>query len=672
MLRTYASIVMVLVRIVTKISLGEHPDAGLLSIAAILMSCFKTYPVPQDAQTISDNLTQEDSMFDLRKTSSLIATLLMAVSYQASAMAHTQKLQTIQKPAPTVAEAEKFLKDAETRLEKLSNSAQRATWVYETNITDDTEAIAAQANDNNLEAAGEIALQARRYNALPLSQDSQRKLKLLQFNLSFTDPKDREEYTRLAASLSGAYGKAKYCRKPADAASCLDLGALENIMATSRDEALLKEAWLGWHQQATSYKDDYAKYIALSNKGSKEMGYADTGALWRSQYDMKPEEFAAEQERLWLQVKPLYDSLHQYVRLKLRQTYGPNVVPKEGPIPAHLFGNMWSQTWDNLFPIVKPQGQSASLDVSDVLKKKGTDAKAMTDYAERFYTSLGMEKLPDSFWQHSMLTKPRDREVVCHASAWDVNNVTDVRIKMCINPTTEDFITIHHELGHVYYFLAYRDQPFLFKNGANDGFHEAIGDTVALSVTPDYLKKVGLLKEVGDPSQDIGVLLDRALQKVAFLPFGYLVDQWRWQVYSGKVQPKDYDKAWWELREKYQGIKRPEAASANGFDAGAKYHVPADTPYARYFIADILQFQFHRALCREAGYKGPLHRCSIYDNKKAGEKYQAMLKMGASRPWNEALKAMTGEDKMDASAIIDYFAPLKVWLDEQNKVLSKE
>lgn len=593
------------------------------------------------------------------------------LSASASAVSSKSAAHGKSKPA-TVAEAEAFIKDAELRLEKLSNSAQRADWVNQTHITDDTEAMAAQAGELALAAAGEIALASRRYNALPLSADSKRKLMLLQLSLSISNDKDREEYTRLASAMSGEYGKAKYCRKPGDPSSCLDLGQMEAIMATSRDPALLKEIWVGWHQQSLKYKDSYAQFVALSNKGAQEMGFADTGSMWRAQYDMPPAAFAAESERLWLQVKPLYDSLHMYVRLKLRQTYGKDEVPKEGAIPAHLFGNMWSQSWENLYPLVKPQGQNASLDVGAVLKEKNIDAKAMTQLGEGFYTSLGMEKLPATFWEKSMLTKPRDREVVCHASAWDLDNLTDVRIKMCITPTTEDFLTIHHELGHIYYDLAYRKQPFLFKGGANGGFHEAIGDTVALSVTPAYLNKLGLLNEVPDASQDIGVLLHRALEKVAFLPFGYLVDQWRWKVYSGEAKPQDYDKVWWELREKYQGVKRPAALEAYGFDAGAKYHVPANSAYAQYFIAHILQFQIHRALCREAAYVGPLNRCSIFENKKAGEKYQAMLAMGASRPWNEALKAVTGEEQMDATAILDYFAPLKVWLDAQNAVLSKE
>lgn len=608
-----------------------------------------------------------------KKLAIALLTLGIASAYPASAHAADKPAK---RAAPTVAEAEQFLNNAEARLEKLSDTAQRAAWVYETNITDDTETISAQANELALTAAGEIALEARRYNGLPLSAGNKRKLKLLQLSLAISDATDRASYTRLAASMSGDYGKAKYCRKAGDPASCLDLGQMEKIMAESRDPALLKEVWLGWHKQAVKYKDNYAKYVTVSNKGAREMGFADTGALWRSQYDMPADAFAADTERLWQQVKPLYDSLHMYVRLKLRQQYGKvdgkDVVPKDGPIPAHLFGNMWSQSWENLYPIVKPQTQTSSIDVADALKSKNIDAKAMTQFGEKFYTSLGMEKLPESFWQKSLFTKPRDREVVCHASAWDLDNLTDVRIKMCITPTAEDFLTIHHELGHIYYDLAYRKQPFLFKGGANDGFHEAIGDTVALSVTPEYLNKLGLLKDVPDASQDIGVLLDRALQKVAFLPFGYMVDQWRWKVYSGQAKPADYDKVWWELREKYQGVKRPAPMEANGFDAGAKYHVAADVAYSRYFIAHILQFQFHRALCREAGYVGPLNRCSIYENKKAGEKYQAMLSMGASRPWNEALKVVTGEDQMDATAILDYFAPLKVWMDAQNAEMSKE
>ncbi|MES2261523.1 MAG: M2 family metallopeptidase [Pseudomonadota bacterium] len=570
---------------------------------------------------------------------------------------------------PTVAEAERFLAVTEGKLEKLNIDQARAQWVGSNFITEDTEALAAYFGERQLTASGEAALAARRYNGLKLKDDSARKLKLLQLTLMLSDPKERADYAAKQAALNGAYGKAKYC--PTDAKEgCLPLGDLEKILATSRDPARLKEVWLGWHSQSPAYKQTYVDYIALSNKGAREMGFADTGALWRSQYDMAPDAFAGEMERMWQQVQPLYTALHTYTRYKLRQAYGPDVVPASGPIPAHLFGNMWSQSWENIYPLLKPASNASSYDLSKVLVERKTDAKQMTQYAERFYTSLGMQKLPETFWQRSLLTKPRDREVVCHASAWSLDGKDDVRIKMCITPTDEDFKVIHHELGHVYYFLAYRKQPFLFQTGANDGFHEAIGDTVALSITPDYLKQIGLMEQAPEANADIGELLQRALAKVAFLPFAYSVDKWRWDVYGGKVAPADYDKTWWQLREKYMGVSRPAPMVAGGFDAGAKYHVAADVPYARYFLAHLLQFQFHRALCREAGYTGPLHRCSVYGNEKAGAKLEKMLEMGASKPWPEALKAISGEERIDGSALLDYFAPLKVWLDEQNRQLA--
>ena len=575
--------------------------------------------------------------------------------------------------APTVAEAERFVADAEALLRKLDHNYGRAEWVAQNFISDDTEVITAQMGEQRLTAAGEMALKARRFNKLKLPEATARKLKILQLTLMLTDSGDRAAYTRLAAGMTGAYGKAKYCPTLADGSTgpCLALGQMEKVLAESRDPARLKEIWLGWHAQSPQYKDKYAEFVTLSNKGAREMGFADTGALWRSGYDMPADAFAAEMERLWQQVKPLYDSLHTYTRHKLRESYGPDQVPASGPIPAHLFGNMWSQTWNNLYPILKPEGNKDSYSLTKQLVAKNTSALEMTKYAENFYTSLGLESLPATFYTRSLLTKPRDREVVCHASAWQMDGAQDVRIKMCINPTEEDFTVIHHELGHIYYDLAYARQPHLFQNGANDGFHEAIGDTIALSITPGYLQKVGL-RDSAPAGDDIADLMDRALGKVAFMPFAYVVDKWRWDVYAGKTKPADYDKAWWELREKYQGVARPGPITAAGFDAGAKYHVPADTPYARYFLATMLQFQFHRALCREAGYVGPLNRCSIYGNKKAGEKLQAMLTLGASKPWQEALKAMSGEEKIDGGALLEYFAPLKVYLDEQNKLMAAQ
>ncbi|MFJ1469377.1 MULTISPECIES: M2 family metallopeptidase [Massilia] len=608
-----------------------------------------------------------------RPIGALVAAMCAGALFAAPAYSATKAASS--KGKPTVAEAERFVAESEKKLDQLGLDAGRAEWVAENFITLDTETLTAQANEQYLTVSGDIALKARRYNGLKVPEASARKLMLMQQSLMLENADDRGAYARLAASMTGAYGKAKYCPAAAAGAAkpdCMPLGELEKVLATSHDPARLKEVWLGWHAQSPAYKQDYAKYVELSNKGARAMGYADTGALWRSRYDMAPDAFSAEMERLWQQVKPLYDSLHTYTRYKLRQAYGPDVVPADGPIPAHLLGNMWAQSWDNLYPILKPAGLEKGEDLTALLEERKTSAVEMTRYAEGFYTSLGMRKLPATFWERSLLTKPRDREVVCHASAWDLDGKDDVRVKMCITPTAEDFRVIHHELGHLYYDLAYSNQSPMFKNGANDGFHEAIGDTVALSITPAYLKKIGLMKTDPDPKQEIGPLLYTALQKIAFMPFAYKVDKWRWQVYGGQVKPADYDKAWWALTQQYQGVSRPAPIADGGFDAGAKFHVASDTPYARYFLAHVLQFQFHRALCKEAGDTGPLYRCSIYGNQKAGAKFQQMLEMGTSKPWPEALKAVTGSDRMDATAMLEYFAPLKTWLDEQNKQLAVE
>jgi peptidyl-dipeptidase A len=369
---------------------------------------------------------------------------------------------------------------------------------------------------------------------------------------------------------------------------------------------------------------------------------------------------------LWQQVRPLYVSLHTYVRWQLAKKYGPSVVKEDAPIPAHLLGNMWAQDWTNIYPLVAPANVDPSYDLSAILKSRNTSAVDIVHTAERFFVSLGFAPLPKTFWERSMFDKPRDREVVCHASAWDIDYVDDLRIKVCLEPTEEDFTTAHHELGHNFYQRAYDKQPPLFRNGANDGFHEAIGDTIALSVTPEYLKQIGLIDAVPPPSADTGLLLHRALEKVAFLPFGLMIDKWRWGVFSGKIPPSEYNKAWWDLRREYEGIAPPEERSEADFDPGAKYHIAANVPYMRYFLSFVMQFQFHRALCRAAGYTGPLNRCSIYGNKAAGDKLNKMLEMGQSRPWPEAFEAMTGEKRMDGTAILDYFAPLKKWLDEQN------
>ncbi len=570
-------------------------------------------------------------------------------------------------PKATPEQARTFIGDAEQKLLVLGVDAARADWIKSTYITDDTELLSAKLDERSIAATVDYAKQATRFDGLKLDPVTARKLKLLKLSLTIAtpaDPKKSEDLTRIVAEMEGTYGKGKFC--PSGPDSCQDLEQLSKTLAESRNPDELLKAWTGWHAIARPMRNDFVRYVDLANEGARQLGFQDNGAMWRAKYDMDPDAFARELDRLWEQVKPLYLSLHAYVRAKLRARYG-DIVPANGPIPAYLLGNMWAQDWDNIYPLVEPPNADPGYDLTKLLKQHSTDWKQMVKYGENFFVSLGFDPLPQTFWERSLFLKPRDRDVVCHASAWDIDNVNDVRLKMCIQITGEDFYTIHHELGHNFYQRAYSKQPPLFRDSANDGFHEAVGDTIALSITPEYLVKLGLLDRAPDTSKDIGLLLHRALDKIAFLPFGLVIDQWRWKVFSGQIPPEKYNETWWQLREKYQGIAPPPGRTETDFDPGAKYHVAANVPYMRYFLADILQFQFHRALTRTAGCTGPLNRCSIFDNKAAGTRLNSMLEMGASRPWQEALEKIAGTREMDASAIRDYFAPLEKWLNEQNR-----
>ena len=570
-------------------------------------------------------------------------------------------------PTPSPEEARAFVERAENELADVWEEAARASWVQSTYITDDTEILAARASEKATAASVRLAQEAARFRGLELPFDLSRKLMLLRLALTVPAPADplaNAELSRILTSMESTYGKGKFCP---DQGECWDLQRMSQMLAESRDPKVLLDVWKGWRTVSPAMKDEFTRYVELGNEGARELGFDDLGAMWRSKYDMPPEDFARELDRLWEQVKPLYVSLHAYVRRRLRETYGPELVPESGLLPAHLLGNMWAQQWGNVDPLVAPPNADPGFDLTERLKAKEVDELEMVRYGERFFGSLGFAPLPDSFWARSLFIQPRDRDVVCHASAWDIDGKDDLRIKMCINVNAEDFSTIHHELGHNFYQRAYSGLSPLYRDSANDGFHEAIGDTIALSITPSYLRQVGLIDEEPDPEKDLGLLMRMALDKVAFLPFGLLVDLWRWKVFSGEIPPERYNESWWELREKYQGVAAPVPRSEEDFDAGAKYHVAASVPYSRYFIAAILQFQFHRALCRIAGYEGPLNRCTVYADVRAGARLDAMLKLGLSRPWPDALEAMTGERDMDATALLDYFQPLQAWLDAQNE-----
>jgi len=600
-----------------------------------------------------------------------LATIVATYCLSTAMPLFAQAAPAAQSAAPTVAEADAFVTAAQAEGAAYGLDASRIAWVNATYITDDTDALAAKSGAIGTEMAVRFALGAARFDKVAgISPDTRRKLDILKNGLTLpapTKPGAAQALSDLSTKMSSSYGKGRGTKggKPIGGSD------IEEAMATSRNPAELQEMWTSWHDNVGApMRGDYAQMTAIANDGAHELGFKDVGAMWRSGYDMPADDFEKMADRLWKEVEPLYLSLHTYVRWKLNAKYGDAVQAKTGPIRADLLGNMWAQEWGGIYDIVAPAGAGdLGYDVGDLLKAKKYDPVRMVKAGENFYSSLGFAPLPKTFWERSQIVKPADREVICHASAWDLDSKDDVRIKMCTKVNAGDFVTIHHELGHNYYQRAYNKQPMLYQNGANDGFHEAIGDFVALSITPDYLVKINLLDPAKVPGadKDIGLLLRQAMDKVAFLPFGLMMDKWRWDVFAGKIPTGSYQKGWDDLRLRYQGIKAPVARDETKFDAGGKYHIAASTPYARYFLARILQFQFYKAACDQAGWKGPLHRCSFYGNKQVGQRLNAMLEMGASKPWPEALQAFTGTKVMTGKALVDYFAPLKTWLDQQNK-----
>lgn len=535
--------------------------------------------------------------------------------------------QTETKPQLTAQDAKQFLTQAQNDIAKMQVPAAHAEWSYATNINFDTAAVSAYFNEVLSTKVAKLAKEAAKFNDVDVDADTRRQLDLLKNSLTMPPPADAEKAERLAkigSDLSAMYGSGEYCSEDG---TCKSLVEMSSEMATLRDADKLLEYWTGWREVSKPMAGLYAEQVSLANEGAAELGFENVSALWRGKYDMPADEFPKELDRLWTQVEPFYESLHCHVRAKLGEHYGEDIVPQDKPIPAHLLGNMWAQSWGNIYDIVKPQQEMKVPDVTGALAEQGYDEIAMVKQAESFFSSLGFEELPDTFWERSMFQKPEGRDVQCHASAWDLDDKDDLRIKMCIQKTGEEFNVIHHELGHNYYQRAYKDQPLLYRGSANDGFHEAIGDTIALSITPKYLKQIELIDEIPDASNDIGMLMQVALDKIAFIPFGLMVDQWRWKVMSGEVTPEQYNQLWWELREKYQGVMAPVERSADAFDPGAKYHVPANVPYTRYFLAHILQFQFHKALCDIAGDEGPLNRCSIYGSEEAGKALNEMLEI---------------------------------------------
>ncbi len=651
--------------------------SALTTLALMLISCTGT------ADTAVENTVTPDA--------SAVETLVAEAATRPGSelMAATQ--QSASGSAPTVQEAKEFLEATEIEIAEFSAYAAKVYWIKANFITEDTAALEARVGEESAKMSTRLSNGAKRFKDLALPADMKRKIDGMLRGSNFPAPDNEAAAKKLATimtDLDGAYGKGKFKVDVKDKRiiaildsdndgtlnqeapnGTIHLGQASDIIAKSDDPELLQSIWEGWRTISKPMKDDYSEMVKIINEGSAELGFKDAGDLWRAGYDMDAEDFSNEADRLWGQVKPLYDELHCYVRAELNEKYGDEVVPVDEPIRADLLGNMWGQSWGNIYDDVAPKGGGKGVDVTKLLLDADYDAKKMVETAEQFFTSMGFEELPETFWERSLITKPEDREVVCHASAWNLDDLEDVRIKMCTKVNAEDFSTVHHELGHNFYQRAYKDQSVFYKTGANDGFHEAIGDMIALSITPEYLVEIGLLdkKDLPGEDADLALLMRQAMDKVAFLPFGLMVDQWRWNVFNGTYSPSEYNDGWWELREKYQGLKAPGVRPADAFDPGAKYHIPGNTPYMRYFLAHVLQFQFHKAACEQAGFEGPLHRCSVYGNELVGDKFNAMMEMGASKPWPDALEAFTGTREMDGSAILEYFGPVMTYLQEENK-----
>ncbi|NXY09069.1 ACE enzyme, partial [Pteruthius melanotis] len=567
------------------------------------------------------------------------------------------------------AQAKEFLSEYNSTAEEVWNAYTEASWAYNTNITDHNKEIMLEKNLAMSKHTLEYGMRARQFDTSDFQDQSVTRIlkKLSVIERAALPESELKEYNTLLSDMETTYSVAKVCRENK---TCHPLDPdLTDIMATSRDYDELLFAWKGWRDASgKKMRNNYKRYVELSNKAAMLNGYKDNGAYWRSLYETPT--FEEDLERLYLQLRPLYLNLHAYVRRALYRKYGAEHINLKGPIPAHLLGNMWAQSWSNIFDLVIPFPDATKVDATPAMKKQGWTPKKMFEESDRFFTSLGLIPMPEEFWDKSMIEKPSDgREVVCHASAWDFYNRKDFRIKQCTVVNMDDLITVHHEMGHVQYFLQYKDQPISFRDGANPGFHEAVGDVMALSVsTPKHLHSINLLDQVMENEEsDINYLMSIALDKIAFLPFGYLMDQWRWKVFDGRIKEDEYNKEWWNLRMKYQGLCPPALRSEDDFDPGAKFHIPANVPYIRYFVSFVIQFQFHQALCVAAGHKGPLHTCDIYQSQEAGKILGDALKLGFSKPWPEAMKLITGQPNMSAEALMSYFEPLMTWLKKENE-----
>ncbi|XP_068833322.1 angiotensin-converting enzyme isoform X2 [Capricornis sumatraensis] len=646
---------------------------GLPRLLLLLLCCGRPLLVPSEGTTGQGTTSQGTTSqvtVNQETTSQATTSSETTIRHSTTHPSTTSSPKKTQSPnlVSDEAEARKFVEEYDRRSQVVWNEYAEANWNYNTNISTDNSKLLMEKNLQMANHTVKYGTWARKFDVTNFQNATMKRMikKIQDLERAALPVKELEEYNQILVDMETVYSVASVCHKNG---TCLRLEPdLTRLMATSRNYQDLAWAWKSWRDKVgRSILPYFPKYVELTNKAARLNGYQDGGDSWRSMYEMP---FLEEElEQLFQELQPLYLNLHAYVRRALHHHYGPNVINLEGPIPAHLLGNMWAQSWSNIYDLVAPFPSAPKMDATEAMIKQGWTPLRMFKEADNFFTSLGLLPMPPEFWNKSMLEKPTDgREVVCHASAWDFFNGKDFRIKQCTSVNMEDLVVAHHEMGHIQYFMQYKDLPVTFREGANPGFHEAIGDVLALSVsTPTHLHKIGLLSS-GDGSyeEDINFLMKMALDKIAFIPFSFLVDQWRWRVFDGSVTRENYNQEWWSLRLKYQGVCPPLARSQDDFDPGAKFHIPASVPYVRYFVSFVIQFQFHQALCQAAGHQGPLHKCDIYQSKEAGKLLADAMKLGFSQPWPEAMRLITGQSNMSAAAMMTYFKPLLDWLVTEN------
>uniref|UniRef100_UPI0039BD93C6 Angiotensin-converting enzyme 2 n=1 Tax=Homo sapiens TaxID=9606 RepID=UPI0039BD93C6 len=591
-----------------------------------------------------------------------------------SLVAVTAAQSTIEEQAKT------FLDKFNHEAEDLFYQSSLASWNYNTNITEE--------NVQNMNNAGDkwsafLKEQSTLAQMYPLQEIQNLTVKLqlqaLQQNGSSVLSEDKSKrLNTILNTMSTIYSTGKVCN-PDNPQECLLLEpGLNEIMANSLDYNERLWAWESWRSEVgKQLRPLYEEYVVLKNEMARANHYEDYGDYWRGDYevngvdgyDYSRGQLIEDVEHTFEEIKPLYEHLHAYVRAKLMNAY-PSYISPIGCLPAHLLGDMWGRFWTNLYSLTVPFGQKPNIDVTDAMVDQAWDAQRIFKEAEKFFVSVGLPNMTQGFWENSMLTDPGNvQKAVCHPTAWDLGK-GDFRILMCTKVTMDDFLTAHHEMGHIQYDMAYAAQPFLLRNGANEGFHEAVGEIMSLSAaTPKHLKSIGLLSPdfQEDNETEINFLLKQALTIVGTLPFTYMLEKWRWMVFKGEIPKDQWMKKWWEMKREIVGVVEPVPHDETYCDPASLFHVSNDYSFIRYYTRTLYQFQFQEALCQAAKHEGPLHKCDISNSTEAGQKLFNMLRLGKSEPWTLALENVVGAKNMNVRPLLNYFEPLFTWLKDQNK-----